>query len=375
MATFISFIIIFGLIVLAHELGHYILGRKNGITITEFFIGMGPTLFSFNKWGTKFSLKLFPIGGACLFEGEVGNKPENENDNPSIEITKDANGTQITEKENATPELSEGSFLCASVGARFSTIFAGPVFNFILAYLIGLIIIGNTGIDLPILDRLTPGGQAEAVGLEPGDVIIRINNERINVYRQITFISFANRGEALNITYERDGVTNTVVLNPAYNEELNRHLIGINAHGHFTKTGALSVFRNAYYEVKFGMTTTLKSLRMLVQGQLGKDDIAGPVGMATIVGETYQAARPHGVSVVILSMLNLAMILSVNLGIINLLPLPALDGGRLVFIIIEMIRGKPVAPEKEGLVHLAGMVVLMLLMVFILFNDISRIFS
>jgi len=360
MATFISFIIIFGLIVLAHELGHYILGRKNGITVTEFFIGMGPTLFSFNKWGTKFSLKLFPIGGACLFEGEVGNKLETENEE---------------EQENKTPELREGSFLLASVGARFSTIFAGPVFNFILAYLIGLIIIGNTGIDLPVLETITPGGQAEAVGLKSGDVIMRINNEKINVYRQISFISFTNRGETLNITYERNGVPNTVVLNPAYNEELGRHLIGISAYGQYVKTGALSVFRNAYYEVKFGMTTTLKSLKMLVQGQLSKDDVAGPVGMATIVGETFQAARPHGISVVILSMLNIAMILSVNLGIINLLPLPALDGGRLVFIILEMIRGKPVAPEKEGLVHLAGMVVLMVLMVFILFNDISRIFS
>ncbi|MCL2717895.1 MAG: RIP metalloprotease RseP [Lachnospiraceae bacterium] len=358
MATFISFIIIFGLIVLAHELGHYLLGKKNGITVTEFFIGMGPTLFSFTKGGTKFSLKLFPIGGACLFEGETGNSPAKEEG-----------------EEEKAPELSEGSFLKASVGARFSTIFAGPVFNFILAYLIGLIIIGNTGIDLPIIETVTPGGQAEAAGLRPGDVVKRINNEKIDVYRQIFFISYTSRGETLKVTYERDGITDTVIINPAYSEELGRYLIGVNAYGEYTKTGALSVFRNAYYEVKFGMTSTLKSLRMLVQGQLTKDDVAGPVGMATIVGETFEAARPHGISVVLLSMLNIAMILSVNLGIINLLPLPALDGGRLVFILLEMIRGKPVAPEKEGLVHLAGMIALMVLMVFILFNDISRLFS
>ena len=364
MATFISFIIIFGLIVLAHELGHYILGRKNGITVNEFFIGMGPTLFSFNKWGTKFSLKLFPIGGACLFEGEVGNKIENEEDNEG----------QTRTEENKAPELSEGSFLNASVGARFSTIFAGPLFNFILAYLIGLIIIGNTGIDLPVIASISPGGQAEAAGLLPGDVITRINREKIDNYRQIHFISMTSRGETLNITYERNGVPDMVTITPVFSEELGRYLIGISG-GHFTKTGPATIFRNAYYEVRFGMTSTLKSLRMLVQGRLTRNDVAGPVGLAVIVGETFEAARPHGVSVVVLSMLNIAMILSVNLGIINLLPLPALDGGRLIFILLEMIRGKPVAPEKEGLVHLAGMIALMVLMVFILFNDISRIFS
>ena len=363
MATIISFIIIFGLIVLAHELGHYLLGRKNGITVTEFFIGMGPTLFSFTKAGTKFSLKLFPIGGACLFEGETGNSLEKKDENTS------------EENEKKVPELSEGSFLKASAGGRFSTIFAGPVFNFLLAYLIGLIIIGNTGIDLPVLAVVTPGGQAEAAGLMPGDVIKRINHEKIDIYRQIFFISYTSRGEPLAITYERDGVTDTVMVTPAYSEELGRYLVGVNAYGEYTKTGSLSIFRNAYYEVKFGMVSTLKSLKMLVTGQLSKNDIAGPVGMATIVGETFEAAKPHGVSVVLLSMLNIAMILSVNLGIMNLLPLPALDGGRLVFIILEMIRGKPVAPEKEGLVHLAGMIALMVLMVFILFNDISRIFS
>lgn len=360
MATVVSFIIIFSLIVIAHELGHYLLGRKNGITVTEFFIGMGPTLFSFNKAGTKFSVKLFPIGGACLFEGETGNSIDKGD-----------------EKEDAdmAPEIGEGSFLRASVAARFSTIAAGPIFNFILAYLIGLIIIGNTGIDLPIIDSISPGGQAEAAGLMPGDVITRINREKIDIYRQIFFISFTSRGEELEVTYERDGEPNTVVITPVYNDELGRYLIGISASGQYTKSGPLMIFRDAYYEVKFGMVSTIKSLRMLIQGRLGADDIAGPVGMATIVGDTLEMASPYGMSAVVLSMLNIAMILSVNLGIINLLPIPALDGGRLVFIIIEMVRGKPIAPEKEGLVHLAGMIALMVLMVFILFNDISRIFS
>jgi regulator of sigma E protease len=355
LATIITFIIIFGIIVLAHELGHFLLGRKNGITVTEFFIGMGPTLFSFTKGETKFSLKLFPIGGACLFEGETGNAIDKKDD------------------EAAKPEIREGSFLKASVGARFSTILAGPIFNFLLAYFIGLIIVANTGIDLPVI--ATVSGQAEAAGLLPGDTITRINNEKINLYRQIIFISHTSRGETLNVTFKRDGESHTVVITPVYNEELGRYLMGISASGEYARSGSLSIFRDAYYEVSYGMTSTLKSLRMLIQGRLSKDDIAGPVGMATIVGETFEMARPYGISVVLLSMLNIAMILSVNLGIMNLLPLPALDGGRLIFILLEMVRGKPVAPEKEGVVHLAGMIALMLLMVFIMFNDISRLFS
>lgn len=114
---------------------------------------------------------------------------------------------------------------------------------------------------------------------------------------------------------------------------------------------------------------------MLFSGKVTKDDVAGPVGIAQLVGNTYEEAKPYGMSSVILSMMNIAVLLSVNLGILNLLPVPALDGGRLVFLLIEAVRGKPIPPEKEGMVHLAGMAALMVLMVFVLFNDIARIFS
>jgi regulator of sigma E protease len=315
---------------------------------------MGPVLFAFNRKGTRFSLRLFPIGGACIFEGETGNIGEaKEGEEPS--------------------EPGEGSFLKASPWARFSTLLAGSVFNFFLAYLMGLIIVANTGIDLPVI--ATVSGQAELAGLQSGDVITRINGERINIYRQIVFISYTSQGETLKVTYKRDGASNTVVITPAYSDEYGRYLIGITSSGVFEKSGALAIFRDAYYEVSYGMTATLKSLRMLIQGRLSRNDIAGPVGMATIVGDTLEVAQPYGLVVVILSMLNIVMILSVNLGIINLLPLPALDGGRLIFVIIEIVRGKPVPPEKEGMVHLAGMIALMFLMVLVLFNDISRLIS
>lgn len=357
LVTVILFILIFTLIVVAHELGHFLLARKNGIHVTEFFIGMGPSLISFTRGDTKYSLKLFPIGGACVFEGDNSGRMEEEGN-----------------EESAKPEPGEGSFLRASALARFSAILAGPVFNFFLAYLLGLIIVAYAGTDRPELHLVNEGGQAEAAGLLPGDVITKINHETIRLYRQIYFISYTNRGETLHVTYERDGVENSVAITPAYDAETGRYLLGISAYGPYTKCEGLEIFASAFHEVRFGVTSTLKSLWMMLQGRLGKEDVAGPVGMAMIVGETYEVAKSQGFLLVLISMLNITMILSVNLGIMNLLPLPALDGGRLVFILIEMIRGKPIAPEKEGLVHLAGMIALMLLMVLVLFNDITKFF-
>ncbi len=364
-ATVICFILIFTLIVLAHELGHFLLARKNGIHVTEFFIGMGPSLFSFTRGGTKYSLKLFPIGGACVFEGENG-QIENSD-------YKESSGGEENQ-ENIRPEPGESSFLKASAWARFSAIIAGPLFNFFLAYLLGLVIVAYTGTDRPVLDAVTPGGQAEAAGLRKGDLITKINKETIHLYRQIYFISYTSRGEPLQVTYERDGFETSVTVTPAYNEELGRYLFGINAYGSYSDSKGMDIFTSAFHEVQFGVTSTLKSLAMMLQGRLGGDDVAGPLGMAVIVGETYEVASSYGFLQVLISMLNITMILSVNLGIMNLLPLPALDGGRLFFIVIELIRGKPIPPEREGMVHLAGMIALMVLMVIVLFNDIAKIF-
>ncbi len=362
LATVICFILIFTIIVVAHELGHFLLARKNGIHVTEFFIGMGPSIFSFTRGGTKYSLKIFPIGGACVFEGENG------------QIEKEGYGDVEVDGGNAKPEPGEGSFLKASAWARFSAIIAGPIFNFFLAYLLGLVIVAYAGTDRPVLGMVAPGGQAEAAGLQEGDLITKINNESIHLYRQIYFISYTSRGETLQVTYERDGVENSVTVTPAYNEELGRYLLGVDAYGPYSETEGLGIFASAFHEVQFGVTSTLKSLGMMLQGRLGGDDVAGPLGMAMIVGETYEVAKTYGFLQVLISMLNITMILSVNLGIMNLLPLPALDGGRLVFIVIELIRGKPIPPEREGVVHLAGMIALMVLMVVVLFNDITKFF-
>lgn len=347
--SIICFIIIFCVIVVSHEFGHFIIAKKNGIHVVEFFVGMGPALFSFEKGGTKYSLKLLPIGGACVFEGEDG-------------------------LETEKGELSEGAFPKAPVWARFATVFAGPLFNFITAYIMAIIIVWACGVNLPVIYDVTEGGQAQAVGMQAGDVIKEMDGKNIHIWDQVYLISATNKGEAVDVVYERDGEEYTATINPQYSETDGRYYLGLQGMGEYRKCSVPQVFQYGFYTMEYMVQYTFKSLSMLVQGQLTKDDVSGPVGMVMMVDETYDAVKETGMVNVVLNMINIALLLSVNLGILNLLPLPALDGGRLVFLLIEAIRGKPIPPEKEGMVHLGGMMALMLLMVLVLFNDISKLF-
>lgn len=347
--SILLFIIIFCVIVLSHEFGHFIVAKKNGIHVVEFFIGMGPTLFSFHKGDTKYSLKLLPIGGACMFEGEDG-----------------------LEKEKG--EMSERAFPNAPVWVRFATIFAGPFFNFLTAFVMAVILVSVCGITTPEVQVVNEGSPAQAAGLAEGDVITRINGKRIHLSADVTLISQLNtKGEMLTVTYEHDGQEYTADIVPAYDEASQRYYMGIVAGG-YLKCNVPQTFQYAFYTMKFYVETTFKSLQMLFTGQLSRNDVSGPVGIVKMVDDVYDSARPYGMVEVLLNMISIALLLSVNLGIMNLLPLPALDGGRLVFLLIEAIRGKPVPPEKEGMIHLAGMMVLMVLMVLVLFNDITKFF-
>ena len=358
MSTVISiliFAIMFTVIVASHEFGHFLLAKLNGISVVEFSIGMGPTLLHFTKGGTKYSLKLLPIGGACMFEGENGLADE-----------EDENGKK--------KKLSDGAFLKANVWKRIETVLAGPLFNFILAFIFALIVVGFCGSDKPVIQATMVGYPAEAAGIEPGDLITKIGKEKIHIYRQISLISAINQGENLDIEYVRDGKTYTTTIVPQYDEETDRYYIGILGSGEVVECKGLDLFKYSLYETEYWFGYTFKCLKMLVSGKLTKDDVAGPVGMTQQIEETYETVKPYGFSSVLFTMMELAMLISVNLGVFNLLPIPALDGGRLLFMLIEVVRGKPVPPEKEGIVHLIGMAALFVVMIFVLFNDIMRLF-
>lgn len=346
--TIILFIIIFSIVVISHEFGHFLIGKRNGIRVVEFAIGMGPNLFSFQKGETKYSLKLLPIGGACMFDGEDGLDAEKG-------------------------EMDEHSFLAANVWARIATIFAGPFFNFLTAFLFALIVVAFSGADRPVIQQIMENSAAEDAGILAGDEIVGINNEKIRIYQEVDLISALNQGETLKMRIKRGSEILNVTLTPRYSEEDGRYYIGLVGGGEHIKCNPLQVFQYGAYEIRYWVKTTYKSLVMLVQGRVTKDDVSGPIGIAQMVGDNYQVAKTYGVSTVIFTMMNIIILLSVNLGILNLLPVPALDGGRLVFLFLEVLRGKPIPPEKEGVVHFAGLVVLMLLMVFIMYNDIMRL--
>lgn len=347
------FLIMFTVVVFSHEFGHFLLAKLNGIRVVEFSIGMGPTLLHFTKGETKYSLKLLPLGGACMFDGEDG---------------------VVSEDKEAVNKDDKALFTNAKVWSRISTVLAGPLFNFVLAFILSLIIVGFCGSDKPVIQGIMEGYPASEAGIQAGDLVTKVGKEKIHIYRQISLISAINKGEELEIEYVRDGKTYETTITPEYDQENGRYYIGILGSGELVECKGLELFRYSFYEMNYWFGYTFKCLKMLVGGELTKDDVAGPVGMTQQIGQTYEEVKPYGFSSVLFTMMEFAVLISVNLGVLNLLPIPALDGGRLLFMLIEVVRGKPIPPEKEGIVHLIGMAALFLLMIFVMFNDIMRLF-
>ena len=189
-------LIIFSIIILFHELGHFLLAKRAGIKVNEFSLGLGPTIFGVQKGETKYSLKLLPFGGACMMEGE---------------------------DEDSTLENSFGN---KSVWARISVVAAGPIFNFIMAFVFSFVIICVTGYDLPVLLDVTPGYAAAEAGLQAGDVLLEMNGKNIHFYRDVSAYSMYHAGEPIELVYERDGERYTTELVPKYDEALGRYLYG-----------------------------------------------------------------------------------------------------------------------------------------------------
>ena len=358
--TILSFIIIFSVIVIFHEGGHFLLARVNGIRVHEFTIGLGPKLIHFKKGETEFSIRALPFGGACIFENPDELEDEEEEKDNEEKLTKDLE----TDKKNK-------SFKDASVFARISTVLAGPLFNIILAYLLGLFVVFFAGETGTVIDAVTENYPAEAAGLQSGDVITKINGERVYLFSEIRLITFTDKSEVYTIEFQRGDQTMVTELTPMPVGA--QRMLGIQTKD-FIDCSNLSMFKYSALEVRYWLKATFKSLRMLFTGKLNKDDLAGPVGVAQVIDTTIEDTKQYGVFTVILNMVNIAVLLSVNLGIMNLLPFPAIDGGRLVFLLIEAIIGKPVPRKAEAYIHMAGIILLLLLSVFVLCNDITKFF-
>lgn len=422
-------ILIFSVIIIFHELGHFLLAKRNGIKVTEFSLGMGPRLLSTQKGETRYSLKLFPIGGSCMMVGE-----DDDDD-------------------------SEGSFNKASVWARISVVAAGPIFNFILAFVFAMIITSVAGYDPARVLQVEENSPAAKAGLQEGDIITEFQGRNIVLGRDLDSYMMLHglEDEDITLTYKRDGKekevsfeayseekymlgfsyvptpdgepeVTQVVLNGAMMEagvqvgdiirEINGEAIetsqeiqeyweknpldgseislGIERDGEVQtislkpqmtkqidtgfvynlyreKTNFLGVLRYSTSEVRYWISNTIESLMMLIKGQFSVNDLSGPVGIIDVIGDSYEEAKEEGTVMVWLQMLYWAILLSANLGVMNLLPIPALDGGRLVFLAVEAVRKKKLDPNVEGMIHFAGFVLLMLLMVFVMFNDFRRL--
>lgn len=340
--SYILALIIFSAIVIFHELGHFLLAKWNGIEVIEFSLGMGPRLLS-HVWGdTRYSLKLLPIGGSCQMVGE----------------------------EEASD--SEGAFGNKSVWARIAVVAAGPVFNFILAWVLAVIIVGSVGYDNTMVDIIPDSAAAEA-GMEDGDQIISINGSRTWLYREVSLYSSLHQGQTATVVFERNGEKQTVVLTPKQSDT-GAYLYGFSRTVQREKGGALETVGYSCAEIRYWLKATVESLKMLIGGQVGLEEMSGPVGIVSTIGDTYKESRVDGWYYVTMNMIMIAILLSVNLGVMNLLPIPALDGGRLVFLILEAIRGKAIPQEKESMVHFTGFVLLMGLMAVILFSDLHKLF-
>ncbi|WIF94675.1 RIP metalloprotease RseP [Caminicella sporogenes] len=331
MLTLFSFILVFGLLVFFHEFGHFIFAKLNDIKVHEFALGMGPKLLSYKGKETEYSIRILPIGGYVKMEGEDG----------------------------ASEDIR--SFSKKSPLQRISVIAAGPIMNIILAILLFMIIGFSIGVPINVINEVTENYPAYKAGIQPGDKIIKINDNKINSWDDIVKNVSQSSTDVLKITLIRDGKKMSLDVKPIFDKKANKKLIGISPV--FSK----SIFASFKFSVERVALITKgigNFLLNLVKGKASSKEIVGPIGMVHFVGE---AAR-----ISIFSLMSLAALISINLAILNLLPFPALDGGRLVFIIIELILGKPIDPEKEGFVHFIGFIILLGLMVFVIYKDITR---
>ena len=357
---YLAAVVVLGGIILFHEFGHYLLARLNGVAVVEFSVGFGPRILSgvSKKTGIRYSLKLLPLGGSCAMLGEFG---EDEDEKEEI------------------PDVKGVSFFDRGPLAKMAVIAAGPVFNFILAFVFSLVILSWAGIDPAVIAGTSEGMPAEAAGLRDGDVITKLDGRTIHLSREISMYLMTAGQDPVQVEYRRYDETSSswttehTVIQPEFKD--GRYYLGVILQGHRDAPESLvQVLQYSVYEVRYWILTVLDSLKMIVGGKVTTNDIAGPVRIVTIIDQTVEENTQYGFVTVVMNLLNLMVMFSANLGVMNLLPFPALDGGRLVFLFWELVTGHPVSQRIEGAVNMTGMALLMTFMVFVVLNDLRILF-
>lgn len=359
----VTFLVMLSILIVLHELGHFVMARRNGVRVNEFAVGFGPRLAAWTspRSGTQYSLRAFPIGGFCAMEGEDGKVSEAEQQR----------------NFRASRDGSQGNFQAKSPWRRLAIILAGPFANFILCYAILLIAALAFGVDgdsknpalVPVVLEVIPGSPADVAGIRAGDRIVQIDGTPVSNGKRLVDTIHSSLGKRLDLIYERNGIRSEVYVAPKpcpAQVGRSKGCIGFTPVPEFQRVGFVEAVRVSAQEFAGIATQTVDSIVLLVT-QFSKyaPQISGPIGM----GQVAVTVQDWGWG----PYFSLAATISFALGLFNLLPIPALDGGRAAFIIAELIRGRPVDPEKEAMVHLAGFAALMALIMLVAFHDIARI--
>jgi len=362
--SILSSVFIIGLVIFIHEFGHYLLAKKNGIGVVEFSVGIGPALHTFVKNGTKYAIRCLPFGGYCMMLGAESFVPDT-----------DTEGEELVMDE-------ELSFSNKPVWRRIAAIVAGPAFNLLLGLFLALLLTALVGVTTSRVGYVSEDYPAYEAGLRAGDRIVKLDKTRVSLFSDITLYMTMHEGEEVEITFERDGERMVTTLTPKYNEEEDRYLIGITADYREEDLNVLEVVRYGFSTLRYNMSVVIKSLGMLFTGKTGIGDLSGPVGMAGVVNdivtEVKEDTKDESSWVTFywtfINLMNFTLLITANLAVMNLLPVPGMDGGRLLFLLLEAVRGKPVEKKREGIVTIAGFILLFILVIFVFFNDIRKVF-
>ena len=334
----IEALLLLSVLVMIHELGHYTAGRLLGFSIMEYAVGMGPKLFGFNRNGIEYNIRALPLGGMCRFYGE----DEGVSD--------------------------ERCFNAQKPWKRFIVILSGPLMNFVLAFVLAMVLLlgwGVADVSKVLVLGVNESSPAQVGGLREGDQFLSVDGKAVDSYESLTGAVGAADAQHMEVVVLRDGREEKLVLSDLYNPDTGGNFMGVTLTYGVQKVGLLFAMKESALTCWEYAGLVFKSLGMLFSGEAGLKDMAGPVGIVQLLGEATTSGW--------YTVLTLCTLLSVNLGLFNLFPIPGLDGGRLLFIIIEWIRRKPVPPEKEGVVHIIGFGLLMILVVVVTFNDVLRL--
>lgn len=330
MLTAISAVFVFLVVILVHEFGHFSVAKIVGIKVNEFSIGMGPKLFQKKKGETEYTLRALPIGGYVKMEGEdeASNDPR--------------------------------SFNKVSALSRIAVVAAGAIMNFVLAIVILTIVSYGIGMPTNIIDNTVPGSPAEKSGLISGDIIININGIEINNWdATVDSINKSDPNKEMEIGIKRDNEIRKIMVKPI--TEKGKTIIGIVPKYEKSISSAIKGgFENTFMFLKL----MFEFIGMIFKGKVGIKHLSGPVGVIHEVGVQAKLG--------IYNLLYILGFISVNLGFFNLLPIPALDGSRIVFLLVELVRGKPIDPEKEGFIHFVGFILLISLMLIVTYRDLIK---